>query len=100
MAKKRIRRRICSNCREKIIPGMQLVMNKRTICLGCAVEKGIAQQLNASVMHHMNCSGDAQTCAECFLDHRDMMLHLGYIYTDFGTFYKRTNDPKIVVLYE
>ena len=98
MAKRKKRK--CADCREKIIPGMELVMNKRTICLGCAVERGILQQLNSTMSHVLNCSGDAQTCAECFLDHREMMLHLGYIYTDFGTFYKRTNDPKIVVLYE
>ena len=90
----------CSDCKEKIVDGMDLMMNKRTICLGCAVERGILQQLNSTMSHVLNCSGDAQTCAECFLDHREMMLHLGYIYTDFGTFYKRTNDPKIVVLYD
>ena len=90
----------CSDCKEKIVAGMDLMMNKRTICLGCAVERGILQQLNSTMSHVLNCSGDAQTCAECFLDHREMMLHLGYIYTDFGTFYKRTNDPKIVVLYD
>ena len=96
----KIKKRKCADCREKIIPGMELVMNKRTICLGCATEKGITQQLNASVLHHMNCSEETIDCVECFLEHRDMMFHLGYVCTDWGTFYKRTNDPKIVVLYE
>jgi hypothetical protein len=29
-----------------------------------------------------------------------MMEHLGYVCTLNGTFYKPTDDPKIVVLYE
>ena len=90
----------CADCQEKIVPGMELVMNKRTICLGCAVEKGIAQKLNASVLHHINCSEEPIDCVECFRNYTEMMEHLGYICTLQGTFYKRTNDPKIVVLYE
>jgi len=90
----------CADCQEKIVPGMELVMNNRTICLGCATEKGIAQQLTSSVLHHMNCSYDVNSCVECYRNYTEMMEHLGYICTLQGTFYKRTNDPKIVVLYE
>ena len=90
----------CGSCQEKIVPGMDLQMNHRTICLGCAVEKGIAQQLHAPINHMLDCKYDMYSCAECFLNHREMMFHLGYVCTDWGTFYKRTNDPKIVVLYE
>ena len=90
----------CSDCKEKIVAGMELVMNLRTICLGCAVERGILQQMNSSMSHVLNCSYDMYSCPECFLQHRDMMFHLGYICTEFGTFYKRTDDPKIVVLYD
>lgn len=90
----------CAECQEKIIIGMELVMNNRTICLGCATEKGIAQQLDHSVLHHMNCSYDIYSCSECYRNYTVMMEHLGYVCTLNGTFYKPTNDPKIVVLYE
>tara|TARA_R110000737_G_scaffold243655_1_gene254708 strand:+ start:618 stop:914 length:297 start_codon:yes stop_codon:yes gene_type:complete len=90
----------CSYCKEKIVAGMELVMNKRTICLGCAVEKGIAQQWQAPISHVLNCEYDVDSCPECYRNYTEMMEHLGYICTDWGTFYKRTDDPKIVVLYE
>jgi len=90
----------CSHCKEKIIIGMELVMNNRTICLGCATEKGISQKLNASVLHHLNCSYDLTSCAECYRNYAQMMEYLGYVCTLNGTFYKTTDDPKIVVLYE
>ena len=98
MAKKK--QENCGSCQEKIVSGMELHMNNRTICLGCAVEKGILQQMNSSMSHVLNCSEEPIDCVECFLQHREMMFHLGYICTDWGTFYKRTDDPKIVVLYE
>tara|TARA_R100000935_G_scaffold56743_1_gene89060 strand:+ start:48 stop:344 length:297 start_codon:yes stop_codon:yes gene_type:complete len=98
MAKKK--QENCGSCQDKIVAGMELHMNNRTICLGCAVEKGIAQQLHTPINHMLDCEYDVDSCAECFLNHRDMMTHLGYICTELGTFYKRTNDPKIVVLYE
>jgi hypothetical protein len=98
MAKKK--QKNCSQCKEKIIIGMELVMNNRTICIGCAVEKGIAQKLNASVLHHINCYYDLTSCSECYRNYAQMMEHLGYVCTLNGTFYKPTNDPKIVVLYE
>ena len=82
----------CSDCKEKIVDGMDLMMNKRTICLGCAVERGILQQLNSTMSHVLNCSGDAQTCAECFLDHREMMPKLWCFMTDLLTAYQLTRE--------
>ena len=90
----------CANCQEKIIPGMELVMNNRTICLGCATEKGIAQQWQAPISHVLHCEYDIYSCPECYRNYAEMMEHLGYSCTLNGTFYKPTNDPKIVVLYE
>ena len=90
----------CAECQEKIIIGMELVMNNRTICLGCAVEKGIAQKWQAPVSHVLSCKYDLYSCGECYRNYTVMMEHLGYVCTLNGTFYKPTNDPKIVVLYE
>ena len=56
MAKKK--QKNCSQCKEKIVLGMELVMNNRTICLGCAVEKGIAQQWQAPISHVLYCEYD------------------------------------------
>jgi|TARA_R100000149_G_C5877439_1_gene141428 hypothetical protein len=98
MAKKK--QKNCSQCKEKIVLGMELVMNNRTICLGCAVEKGIAQQWQAPIRHVLYCEYDIHSCAECYMNYTEMMEHLGYVCTPKGTFYKPTDDPKIVVLYE
>jgi len=98
MAKKK--QKNCSQCKEKIVLGMELVMNNRTICLGCAVEKGIAQQWQAPINHVLHCEYDIYSCPECYRNYAEMMEHLGYSCTLNGTFYKPTNDPKIVVLYE
>ena len=64
MAKKK--QKNCSQCKEKIVIGMELVMNNRTICLGCAVEKGIAQQWQAPISHVLNCEYDVDSCPECY----------------------------------
>ena len=98
MAKKK--QKNCSQCKEKIVAGMELVMNNRTICLGCATEKGIAQQWQAPISHVLHCEYDIYSCPECYRNYAEMMEHLGYSCTLNGTFYKPTNDPKIVVLYE
>jgi len=98
MAKKK--QKNCSQCKEKIVLGMELVMNNRTICLGCATEKGIAQQWQAPISHVLHCEYDIYSCPECYRNYAEMMEHLGYSCTLNGTFYKPTNDPKIVVLYE
>ncbi len=98
MAKKK--QKNCSKCKEKIIIGMELVMNNRTICLGCATEKGMAQKWKAPISHVLNCEYDIYSCPECYRNYAEMMEHLGYSCTLNGTFYKQTDDPKIVVLYE
>ena len=98
MAKKK--QKNCSQCKEKIVLGMELVMNNRTICLGCATEKGIAQQWQAPISHVLHCEYDIYSCPECYRNYAEMMEHLVYSCTLNGTFYKPTNDPKIVVLYE
>jgi hypothetical protein len=98
MAKKK--QKNCSQCKEKIVLGMELMMNNRTICLGCAVEKGIAQQWQAPMSHVLHCEYDIYSCAECYINYTEMMEHLGFVCTPKGTFYKPTDDPKIVVLYE
>jgi len=98
MAKKK--QKNCSKCKEKIIIGMELVMNNRTICLGCATEKGMAQKWKAPISHVLNCEYDIYSCPECYRNYAEMMEHLGYSCTLNGTFYKQTDDPKIVVLYD
>jgi len=98
MAKKK--QKNCSKCKEKIIIGMELVMNNRTICLGCATEKGMAQKWKAPISHVLNCEYDIYSCPECYRNYAEMMEHLGFSCTLNGTFYKQTDDPKIVVLYE
>ena len=36
----------CTNCNEQILRNREVVLNNKTICLGCAVEKGITQVMD------------------------------------------------------
>jgi hypothetical protein len=88
----------CYLCQEKILEGRDFSMNNRTICLGCAVEAGIAQQMEYDIFHKLNCKN--KHCFKCQLGHYKTMYNLGYVQTEIGNWYKPTDDPKIVVIYE
>ena len=45
----------CTNCNEQILRNREVVLNNKTICLGCAVEKGITQVMDLDVNHKLNC---------------------------------------------
>ena len=54
--------------------------------------------------HKLNCYkgsglGDDE-CHYCWIQTWGAMRDLGYEATNFGTWFKRTNDPKILVIYE
>jgi hypothetical protein len=94
----------CTKCNEQILRNRELVVNKRTICLGCAVEMGLTQKMRIDMDHKLNCYkggglGDDE-CHYCWIQTWGAMRDLGYEVTNFGTWFKRTNDPKILVIYE
>jgi len=94
----------CTKCNESILRNRELVVNKRTICLGCAVQMGLTQKLQLDMEHKLNCFkggglGDDE-CHYCWVQTWGAMKDLGYECTDNGTWFKRTDDPKLLVIYE
>ena len=45
----------CTKCNEQILRNRELVVNKRTICLGCAVDMGLTQKLDIDMEHKLSC---------------------------------------------
>ena len=45
----------CTKCNEQNLRTRELVVNKRTICLGCAVEMGLTQKIKLDINHKKNC---------------------------------------------
>ena len=94
----------CTKCNELILRNRELIVNKRTICLGCAVEKGIAQKCDIEVEHKLNCTKKAgfgdDDCHYCGFMNIHMMRKLGFENTIKGSWFKRTSNPKVLVIYE
>ena len=94
----------CTKCNESILRNRELVVNKRTICLGCAVEMGLTQKLGIDMKHKLSCYkggglGDDE-CHYCWVQTWAAMKDLGYECTDNGTWFKRTDYHNVLVLYE
>ena len=94
----------CTSCNAMILPSRELVLNNKTICLGCAVEKGIAQKCDIEVEHKLNCTKKAgfgdDDCHYCGFMNIHMMRKLGFENTIKGSWFKRTSNPKVLVIYE
>ena len=94
----------CTNCNEQILRNREVVLNNKTICLGCAVQKGITQVMDLDVNHKLNCFKRAGTgdddCHYCYVMSHETMTKLGYESTPAGSWFKRTNNEKILVIYE
>ena len=94
----------CTKCNESILRNRELVVNKRTICLGCAVEMGLTQKLDIDMEHKLSCYkggglGDDE-CHYCWVQTWAAMKDLGYECTDNGTWFKRTEYHNVLVIYE
>ena len=94
----------CTKCNESILRNRELVVNKRTICLGCAVEMGLTQKLGIYMKHKLSCYkggglGDDE-CHYCWVQTWSAMKDLGYECTDKGTWFKRTDYHNVLVIYE
>ena len=94
----------CTKCNESILRNRELVVNKRTICLGCAVEMGLTQKLGIDMKHKLSCYkggglGDDE-CHYCWVQTWGAMKDLGYECTDNGTWFKRTEYHNVLVIYE
>ena len=94
----------CTKCNESILRNRELVVNKRTICLGCAVEMGLTQKMRVDMDHKLNCYkgsglGDDE-CHYCWVQTWAAMRDLGYEATDNGTWFKRTDFHNVFVIYE
>ena len=94
----------CTKCNDSILRNRELVVNKRTICLGCAVEMGLTQKLGIDMEHKLSCYkggglGDDE-CHYCWVQTWAGMKDLGYECTDNGTWFKRTDYHNVLVLYE
>ena len=94
----------CTKCNESILRNRELVVNKRTICLGCAVEMGLTQKLGIDMKHKLSCYkgggvGDDE-CHYCWVQTWAAMKDLGYECTDNGTWFKRTEYHNVLVIYE
>lgn len=94
----------CTKCNESILRNRELVVNKRTICLGCAVEMGLTQKLGIDMKHKLSCYkggglGDDE-CHYCWVQTWAAMKDLGYECTDNGTWFKRTDYHNVLVIYE
>lgn len=94
----------CTKCNESILRNRELVVNKRTICLGCAVEMGLTQKLGIDMKHKLSCYkggglGDDE-CHYCWVQTWSAMKDLGYECTDNGTWFKRTDYHNVLVIYE
>jgi hypothetical protein len=94
----------CTKCDEHILRNRELVVNKRTICLGCAVDMGLTQKMRIDINHKLNCYkrsglGD-DDCHYCWVQTYGAMRDLGYEHTDFGSWFKRTEHDNVLVIYE
>ena len=94
----------CTKCNESILRNRELVVNKRTICIGCAVEMGLTQKLGIDMKHKLSCYkggglGDDE-CHYCWVQTWAAMKDLGYECTDNGTWFKRTEYHNVLVIYE
>ena len=94
----------CTKCNESILRNRELVVNKRTICIGCAVEMGLTQKLGIDMKHKLSCYkggglGDDE-CHYCWVQTWSAMKDLGYECTDNGTWFKRTDYHNGLVIYE
>ena len=94
----------CTKCNDSILRNRELVVNKRTICLGCAVEMGLTQKLGIDMEHKLSCYkggglGDDE-CHYCWVQTWAAMKDLGYECTDNGTWFKRTEYHNVLVIYE
>ena len=94
----------CTECSEQILRNRELVLNNKTICLGCATEKGITRVHSMDINHKLNCFKKAGTgpndCHYCFVVTWGTMKKLGYECTNAGSWFKRTNNEKVLVIYE
>ena len=94
----------CTKCDEHILRNRELVVNKRTICLGCAVDMGLTQKMRIDINHKLNGYkggglGDDE-CSYCGVQTYGAMRDLGYEHTDFGSWFKRTEHDNVLVIYE
>ncbi len=94
----------CTKCNESILRNRELVVNKRTICIGCAVAMGLTQKLGIDMEHKLSCYkggglGDDE-CHYCWVQTWSAMKDLGYECTDNGTWFKRTDYHNVLVIYE
>lgn len=94
----------CTSCNEQILRNREIVLNNKTICLGCAVDKGIAQKMDLDIHHKLNCfkkTGRGNNdCHYCYVMTYTTMQKLGYESTAAGSWFKRTNCPNVLVIYE
>ena len=94
----------CTKCNESILRNRELVVNKRTICLGCAVDMGLTQKLDIDMEHKLSCYKGSglvdDECHYCWVQTWAGMKDLGYECTDNGTWFKRTDYHNVLVLYE
>jgi hypothetical protein len=94
----------CTKCNESILRNRELIVNKRTICIGCAVAMGLTQKLGIDMKHKLSCYkggglGDDE-CHYCWVQTWSAMKDLGYECTDNGTWFKRTDYHNVLVIYE
>ena len=94
----------CTKCNEHILRNRELIVNKRTICLGCAVEMGLTQKIKLDINHKENCYKRAglgdDDCHYCWVQTWGAMRDLGYECTNNGSWYKRTDFHNVFVIYE
>ena len=94
----------CTDCNERILRNREIVLNNKTICLGCAAERKILQKMDININHKLNCfkkTGDGDNdCHYCYVMTYSTMRKLGYESTTSGSWFKRTNYPNVLVIYE